>query len=95
VEEQETETFSRTRSIESGIERVRYIPKQRRFETPILLQHGMWHGAWCWQWWQELLAEWGWESHAYSLPGHNLMMEHNYQETAETIHDWLQKQQVA
>jgi pimeloyl-ACP methyl ester carboxylesterase len=34
------------------------------------MQHGMWQGAWCWQKWQELLAEWGWESHAYSLPGH-------------------------
>ncbi len=34
------------------------------------MQHGMWHGAWCWQLWQELLAEWGWESHAFSLPDH-------------------------
>ena len=30
----------------------------------------MWHGAWCWQLWQELFAEWGWETHAHSLPGH-------------------------
>jgi pimeloyl-ACP methyl ester carboxylesterase len=30
----------------------------------------MWHGAWCWQLWQALFAEWGWESHAISLPGH-------------------------
>jgi pimeloyl-ACP methyl ester carboxylesterase len=30
----------------------------------------MWHGAWCWQHWQELFAAWGWESHAISLPGH-------------------------
>jgi pimeloyl-ACP methyl ester carboxylesterase len=34
------------------------------------MQHGMWHGAWCWRHWQELFAEWGWESHAFSLPGH-------------------------
>lgn len=34
------------------------------------MQHGMWHGAWCWQPWQALLAGWGWESHAFSLPGH-------------------------
>lgn len=53
-----------------GIERVVYVPTNRRFQTPILMQHGMWHGAWCWQHWQELLAEWGWETHAYSLPGH-------------------------
>ena len=30
----------------------------------------MFHGAWCWQWWQPLFAEWGWESVAVSLPGH-------------------------
>jgi pimeloyl-ACP methyl ester carboxylesterase len=67
---QETDTFSIQYSINNGIERVTYIPKHRRFETPILMQHGMWHGAWCWQQWQELFAEWGWESHAISLPGH-------------------------
>ncbi|NJK81126.1 MAG: alpha/beta fold hydrolase [Chloroflexaceae bacterium] len=59
-----------TRTVEDGIERVVYSPTYRRFETPLLLQHGMWHGAWCWQYWQELFAEWGWESHAHSLPGH-------------------------
>jgi len=35
-----------------------------------VMQHGMWHGAWCWQLWQELFAGWGWETHAHSLPGH-------------------------
>jgi len=30
----------------------------------------MWHGAWCWERWQALFAEWGWESVAFSLPGH-------------------------
>ena len=34
------------------------------------MQHGMWHGAWCWEPWQKALAGWGWESHAISLPGH-------------------------
>jgi pimeloyl-ACP methyl ester carboxylesterase len=64
------ETFSVQTTLEEGIERVSYTPHQRRFQTPILMQHGMWHGAWCWQPWQELLAGWGWESHAFSLPGH-------------------------
>ncbi len=63
-------TFSVQHSLEDGIERVIYIPKQRRFDTPIFMLHGMWHGAWCWQQWQVLFAEWGWESHAISLPGH-------------------------
>ncbi len=67
---QETNVFSIQHSINNGIERVTYLPKHRRFQTPILMQHGMWHGAWCWQQWQELFAAWGWESHAISLPGH-------------------------
>ncbi len=67
---QESNTFDVQHNVENGIERVSYFPKQRRFETPILMQHGMWHGAWCWQHWQELFADWGWESHAFSLPGH-------------------------
>lgn len=66
----ETEKFTMRHTIEDGIERITYRPRQPRFETPILMQHGMWHGAWCWKSWQELLAAWGWESHAYSLPGH-------------------------
>jgi pimeloyl-ACP methyl ester carboxylesterase len=66
----ETETYTRTHTVEDGIERIVYTPKDRRFETPIVMQHGMWHGAWCWQLWQELFAGWGWEAHAHSLPGH-------------------------
>ena len=57
-------------TIEDGIERIVYSPKERKHETPILMAHGMWHGAWCWRPWQEILAERGWESIAYSLPGH-------------------------
>ena len=70
IEACETETFSLRHTIEDGIERVSYYPKRRAFQTPLLFQHGMWHGAWCWQPWQALFAAWGWESHAISLPGH-------------------------
>ncbi len=70
TEIEEGEHFFKHYAINDGIERISYIPKNRRFDTPILMQHGMWHGAWCWQDWQELFAEWGWESHAISLPGH-------------------------
>ncbi len=62
--------YTITHSIEDGIERIVYTPKVRQHETPVLMAHGMWHGAWCWQPWQEILAEKGWESVAYSLPGH-------------------------
>jgi pimeloyl-ACP methyl ester carboxylesterase len=68
----ETKTFVRSHTVEDGIERIAYTPKKRRFETPIVMQHGMWHGAWCWQLWQELFAEWGWGTYAHSLPGHAL-----------------------
>jgi pimeloyl-ACP methyl ester carboxylesterase len=64
------QAFTITHTVEDGIERVTCTPRQRRHTTPILMAHGMWHAAWCWQPWQELFAEWGWESTAYSLPGH-------------------------
>jgi len=63
-------TYTITHTVQDGIERIVYRPEVKRFETHILMQHGMWHGAWCWQSWQELFAEWGWESIAISLPGH-------------------------
>ncbi|MBN1485281.1 MAG: alpha/beta fold hydrolase [Chloroflexia bacterium] len=59
-----------THTVEDGVERIVYKPHQPRFQTPLLMQHGMFHGAWCWHLWQELFAGWGWESHAFSLPGH-------------------------
>ena len=69
-ETRETDAAEVVHTIQDGIERIVYRPKDRRFQTPIVMQHGMWHGAWCWQLWQELFAAWGWESHAHSLPGH-------------------------
>ncbi len=62
--------YSIERQLDNGIERIIYTPTQQRYQTPILMGNGMWHGAWCWQPWQELLAEWGWQSIAFSLPGH-------------------------
>ncbi|MFZ6031334.1 MAG: alpha/beta hydrolase [Chloroflexota bacterium] len=69
-EQQQHAAYTLIHVVEDGIERITYTPNVRRFETPILMQHGMWHGAWCWQFWQAWLAEWGWESTAISLPGH-------------------------
>lgn len=65
-------TYRVSHTVQDGIERVVYAPDRPRFRTTLLMQHGMWHGAWYWRPWQELFAEWGWESHAYSLPGHGL-----------------------
>lgn len=67
---QETDHYTVTTSMNDGIERITYTPKSRQHDTDILMQHGMWHGAWCWAGWQAILAERGWQSHAISLPGH-------------------------
>ena len=69
-EMQDKGAYTIIHTVEDGIERIVYSPKARTHETPILMAHGMWHGAWCWSTWQEILAEKGWESIAYSLPGH-------------------------
>lgn len=63
-------SFSIETDFTDGIERISYIPDNIRYKTPLIFQHGAWHGAWCWQWWQEVFAELGWASHAHSLPSH-------------------------
>lgn len=70
-ESSEHEHYTREHVIEDGIERIIYRPKQPRYDTPIVMQHGMWHGAWTWDTWGPLFAEWGWEVHTHSLPGHS------------------------
>lgn len=65
-----TDAFRVTTSVQNGIERITYSSTSSSHETPILMVHGMWHGAWCWADWQALLAQQGWASHAISLPGH-------------------------
>ena len=62
--------YTAEHEISDGIERITYRPEQPVYKTPLVFQHGAWHGAWCWQYWQELFAEWGWISHAHSLPAH-------------------------
>lgn len=62
--------YSIEHEIVDGIERITYRPEELRYQTPLIFQHGAWHGAWCWRYWQELFAEWGWVSHAHSLPTH-------------------------
>jgi pimeloyl-ACP methyl ester carboxylesterase len=45
-------------------------PAQKRHHTPILLIHGAWHDAWCWEQAMADLAARGFEVHAVSLRGH-------------------------
>jgi alpha-beta hydrolase superfamily lysophospholipase len=52
------------------IEHIIQQPAKRTHKTPLLFQHGAWHGAWCWQLWIDYFASLGYEVHAISLPGH-------------------------
>jgi pimeloyl-ACP methyl ester carboxylesterase len=45
-------------------------PAHRTYAPPILLLHGAWHGAWCWERALADLAARGFEAHAISLRGH-------------------------
>ena len=53
-----------------NLEHLTRSPKNRTHQTPILLQHGAWHGAWCWENWLDYFADKGYEVHAFSLPAH-------------------------
>lgn len=45
-------------------------PTERKYETPLLLLHGAWHGAWCWAEWPSYFAQLGYEVHTIGLPDH-------------------------
>ncbi len=45
-------------------------PVNRIHQTPLLLLHGAWHGAWCWQLWMDYFVSLGYEVHSISLPAH-------------------------
>jgi hypothetical protein len=55
---------------ERRLERRIVLPDLRRYARPLLLIHGAWHGAWCWEPAMRDLAERGFETHAISLRGH-------------------------
>jgi pimeloyl-ACP methyl ester carboxylesterase len=86
-----------------GIERISCYPETQKYETPIVFQHGAWHGAWCWEEWQKLFAEWGWVSHAHSLSGHGKSEKKRpvrlntlgfYRDTLKTMVDLCEKPPV-
>lgn len=47
-------------------------PREKTHSTPLLLVHGAWHGAWCWENFLPYFAEQGYEVHALSLRGHGI-----------------------
>ncbi|HED35437.1 MAG TPA: alpha/beta hydrolase [Gammaproteobacteria bacterium] len=52
------------------IEKVVLKPVQANKLPPILLVHGAWHAAWCWEVFAQALNQKGYEVHYFSLPGH-------------------------
>ena len=52
------------------LEIISQYPREKTHPTPLLLVHGAWHGAWCWENFLPYFAEHGYETHAFSLRGH-------------------------
>ncbi len=52
------------------LEHIVRSPTGDRKPIPVLLLHGAWHGAWCYDQWLDDFAAHGYETHAFSLPGH-------------------------
>lgn len=70
IRRESTAGYTMIHTVADGIERIVYKPNKRNTFPPILMVHGMWHNASCWTNWQVWLANRGWQSTAFSLPGH-------------------------
>ena len=46
-------SFKRVSEVADGIERITYKAANPQHKHKLLFAHGMWHGAWCWEQWQE------------------------------------------
>ncbi len=64
-------------------------PRLRTHKTPILFQHGAWHGAWCWQQWMDYFARLGYEVHAISLPAHGKSSANKKHINLYTLKDYV------
>jgi len=53
-----------------NLELVANKPVTRNDSPPILLLHGMWHGAWCWEFFLDDFASLGYQAYAMSLSNH-------------------------
>jgi len=58
------------RSAATRLEVVARQPRGSARPTPLVLVHGAWHGAWCWEDFQSYFAERGYASSALNLRGH-------------------------
>jgi len=58
------------------LEIITKTPQTKTHDTPLLLIHGAWHGAWCWENFLPYFADQGYEVHALSLRGHGASEGH-------------------
>jgi pimeloyl-ACP methyl ester carboxylesterase len=52
------------------VEHIIQRPETQSHEIPLFLQHGAWHGAWCWNQFLDYFTSLGYKVHTISLPGH-------------------------
>ncbi len=52
------------------LEIVSKYPRVKMHSNPLLLLHGAWHAAWCWENFLPYFVDQGYETHAMSLRGH-------------------------
>jgi pimeloyl-ACP methyl ester carboxylesterase len=71
------------------IEHIIQQPVNRLHKTPLLFQHGAWHGAWCWQKWMDYFASMGYEVHAISLPAHGKSSFNKKHINSYTLKDYV------
>ena len=51
----------------AGSSAERYPPEQAKFKSSLVLVHGVWSGAWCWQSWATHFCNLGWDCVAMDL----------------------------
>lgn len=76
--------------INSNIETVVLKPTEKNNLPPILLVHGAWHAAWCWEKFADELAKKGHEVHWFSLPGHGRTSLNNKNLNRYSLSDYVQ-----
>jgi pimeloyl-ACP methyl ester carboxylesterase len=55
------------KAVIAGLSADHYPPEQKKFKSPLILVHGVWSGAWCWQSWATHFCNLGWDCTAVDL----------------------------
>ena len=86
-----------------NLELIANNPTNKREGPAILMLHGMWHGAWCWEYFLDDFAELGYQAYAMSLSNHanspkkkslNLLSINDYLEDLRGVVDSLEQPHI-